>query len=374
MFSEDLIEAGGIAPEEGDVIIEGAAGEGVGLAVVAGAELGVKGLAVGTDAIVEEANPIAVGDPLALGLAGGGSALVAGFGGEEAPSAEGAVIEAQEQKQGEGEHWLFITQRLGGRNTGGGAGGIEGGEEGDEEGEAYNPKRIEGIGQKGDVGDGVDLFGELDPAVVIGEVAEAEAEDEAGGGTNGADEEALEHEDEADLAGAGAHGEEDGDVALFFHDHHDEGDEDVEGGDELDEADGDEADNTFHAEGAEELAVLVHPVGGEELVAEQALGRVGERFGGVEVGDADFDGIDDIAGGHDALELGEGEEGEVGIDVVEAGFDRASDAEAVVAGARAEGGEFPEGVDDLDVIAGAEAEGLGHFVAEENPGGILGRF
>ena len=62
--------------------------------------------------------------------------------------------------------------------------------------------------------------------------------------------------------GRDAEAHEDGDVARLLHDHHGEGDEDVERGDADDEGEDDEGDDLFEAEGAEELAVLLHPVGG----------------------------------------------------------------------------------------------------------------
>jgi len=40
---------------------------------------------------------------------------------------------------------------------------------------------------------------------------------------------------------------------VFFHDHHDEGDEDVQRGDEDDHADGDVGDEALHVEAVEEL-------------------------------------------------------------------------------------------------------------------------
>lgn len=127
--------------------------------------------------------------------------------------------------------WSLVTEGLGGEDLGGLPGWIESGQEADEEGAAGDPKGVDGAGFEGDVAEGVDFGVEGDPAVVFGEVAEAVAESEAEGGADAADEEALEDEDAADLIPAGAHGDEDRDVPIFLHDHHDEADEDVEGSD-----------------------------------------------------------------------------------------------------------------------------------------------
>ena len=51
------------------------------------------------------------------------------------------------------------------------------------------------------------------------------------------DDQPLEHEHAHDDFRAGAHRGEDGDVALFFEHHHDQGGHDVQGGDEHDQAD-----------------------------------------------------------------------------------------------------------------------------------------
>ena len=77
----------------------------------------------------------------------------------------------------------------------------------------------------------------------------------------------------ADLLGRDAEAHHDGDVAGLFHDHHREGDEDVECGDDDDQGEDDEGDDLLELEGAEEFAVLLHPVGGLEAgAADQTAG------------------------------------------------------------------------------------------------------
>jgi len=99
-----------------------------------------------------------------------------------------------------------------------------------------------------DVVDGIDFGGERDEVVVASGVGDGVAENEADDGADDSDEDALGDEDAADLFFLGAQRHEDGDVFGLFHDHHDQRDEDVEGGDEDDQADGDEGDYAFEAE------------------------------------------------------------------------------------------------------------------------------
>ena len=77
-----------------------------------------------------------------------------------------------------------------------------------------------------------------------------------------ADEESLEQEYAAHLFRIDAEAHQHGDVAGLLHHHHGECDEDVERGDDDDERDDDEGDDLFEAQGAEEFAILLFPVGG----------------------------------------------------------------------------------------------------------------
>ena len=82
-----------------------------------------------------------------------------------------------------------------------------------------------------------------------------------------ADQHSLRNKEVAHLRPARAHRHEHGNVFGLLHHHHDEGDEDVQGGDEDDQADGDEGDEALQAQGVEQRLVLLELVGGHEAFA-----------------------------------------------------------------------------------------------------------
>jgi hypothetical protein len=131
--------------------------------------------------------------------------------------------------------------------------------------------------------------------VVASGVGDGVAEQQADGGADHADQHALRDEDVAHLRFARAHRHEDGDVFGFFHDHHDEGNQDVQRGDEDDEADGDEGDQAFEAQGVEEgLFCSIQLVVMKPLPA--ASSSWCETYVGfVDVVDLEFDDGDQIA-------------------------------------------------------------------------------
>src|SRR5512141_774179 len=116
--------------------------------------------------------------------------------------------------------------------------GIESRYERDKEGDRRDKQAVDESRGERDIIDGVDLGGEADDLVVTGEDAGGVAENQTENRADDSDEDSLEHKYAANLTGPGAHGDEDGDVFGFLHDHHDERDEDIEGGDEDDESDG----------------------------------------------------------------------------------------------------------------------------------------
>src|SRR5512146_2565392 len=136
-------------------------------------------------------------------------------------------------------------------NLGGGTRGIKRGNEGDEQGYEGDEDAVGEARRKGYVVDGIDLGGEREEVEVSEDEADGIADDETEDGADDSDEQALEHEDAADLGGLGAHGDEHGDVLGLLHHHHDERDEDVEGGDEDDQADSNKGYDPFQAEGVE---------------------------------------------------------------------------------------------------------------------------
>jgi len=199
------------------------------------------------------------------------------------------------------------------------------------------------------------------------------ADDEADDGADESDENALGDEDASNLFSLGAEGHEDGDVFSLLHDHHDERDEDVEGGDEDDEADGNEGDEAFETEGAEQRLVLLHPVGGHEAVA---LGNtVGGLFellrdfsGAVDVVEFELEDGDNVAESEELLSVGEADEGPRGIVVVEAGVEDSGDAESNVFRDHAEGSEFSLGRGDENDGADRGSDFVGHVVTEDDGG------
>jgi len=200
---------------------------------------------------------------------------------------------------------------------------------------------------------------------------DAVAEGESDEGAEDTNEHALGDEDAANLTALDTHGHEDSDVAGFFHDHHGERDEDVEGGDEDDQSDGNEGDEALEAEGVEQRLVLLHPVGGHEAAAGSGLiGGFFERIRDlgceVDVVELELDDGDDVAEAEEGLGLVEADEGPGRIVIVETGVEDADDAEANVLGNHAEGSEFALGrSDEHDGVDGG-ADFLGEIAAEND--------
>ena len=191
------------------------------------------------------------------------------------------------------------------------------------------------------------------------------ANEQADGGADEADEEALQQEDAADLAGLDAEAHQHGDVAGLLHHHHGERDEDVERGDDDDERDDDEGDNLFELEGAEELAVQLHPVGGHEAASGGLLDFAANLRGAVEIVDFETDYREQVRLAEEPLGIAEAQKGSGGIVLIEARMEDARDAEALVFGREAEGRQFALRAGDEDAIADLRADLLSEVFAED---------
>src|ERR1700691_1441980 len=150
----------------------------------------------------------------------------------------------------------------------------------------------------------------MNKAVMGAGPGEGVAEHESDGGADETDEKALKQEDAANLAGLDPHGHEDGNVFGLFHHHHGKGDEDIEGGDAHDETNDDEGDVLLEFQGAEEFAVLLHPVGGGEAGAGGLLDLVADDVGAVKIVDAEGNDGDDVGLAEQGLSIGEPDETE----------------------------------------------------------------
>lgn len=175
-------------------------------------------------------------------------------------------------------------------------------------------------------------------------------------------------EDGADGEFSGAERAEDANVFSFLEDDHDQRADDIEGGDDADEEEDDEHDALFHLDGAEEGGVLVHPGFDGIAGAEGILEAVADEGGVFNVIEADFEGVDARAEGVELLTSFEGDEAEVGIIVVVAGVEVASDGEFFVHGDEggAAGGADTGGSGELNFVAEAEAHLFGDLIADDN--------
>ena len=77
--------------------------------------------------------------------------------------------------------------------------GDKSGTSADQEGGGGNPKRVEGIGMKWDVGNGVNFGVERDQAIGSGDPSDGITDDQADESADGADGEPLQEENAADL-------------------------------------------------------------------------------------------------------------------------------------------------------------------------------
>ena len=195
-----------------------------------------------------------------------------------------------------------------------------------------------------------------------GEVAEHEAE----GGADEADEEALQQEDAAHLAGLDAEAHHDGDVAGLLHDHHGEGDEDVERGDENNERDDDEGDDLLLFERREELAVLLYPIICHVAFAGGLLDLLADFRRAVQIVDFEADDGEQVGFAEEALGVGEAEKAHLRVVLIKAGVEGAGEAEADDAGHHADRGHLALGADEHDGVAHGCADGFGQVLAEDD--------
>ncbi len=210
---------------------------------------------------------------------------------------------------------------------------------GDEAGkhcQGSDPDAIGPVALKGQVADGVDLLVELDPVIVIEQYRNRVTDHEADARAETADEQALQNEDALNLLASGSHGHENGDIAVLFHNEHDQDHQNIQCGNDLDQADGDNADNFFEFEGVQQRMVLIHPGGGDELWTDSIFGRAGDRGCFEDIVETKFDDIDDVVQVEHLLGGGERGEGPSGIEVAEARFEDAGHAESEETGNGAE--------------------------------------
>src|SRR5580692_9134209 len=170
----------------------------------------------------------------------------------------------------------------------------------------------------------------MDEPVMAAQPGKGVAENQANGGSDDADEQAFQQKDAADLARLYAHRHENGDVLRLLHHHHGECDQDVQGGHANDEADDDEGDDLLLFEGAEQLAILLHPVGGGVARASGLLDLVANDVGVVKVIDAEGNNGDDVRLAKERLGVREADESETVVILIEAGVKNAGNLEALV--------------------------------------------
>ncbi len=91
-----------------------------------------------------------------------------------------------------------------------------------------------------------------------------------------------------------------------------------------------------------------------------------DLLGAVEVVDAEAEDGDEVGLGEEVLGVGEAHEGVAGVVLVEAGGEDADDAESLVSGDEAEGGEVALRAGDENGVADAGAEGFGEVFADDD--------
>lgn len=193
-------------------------------------------------------------------------------------------------------------------------------------------------------------------------VAQNKAKRRAQGGYK----QALQHEDASHLRCRNSEAHHDGDVASLLHDHHGESNQNIERGDHNDQCEDDEGDDLLQLEGAEELAVLLHPVGRLKAGARGRFDFVANLLGAVEVVDAEAEDADEIGFGEESLRVGEAHEGVGGIVLVKPGGEDADDSETLVAREKTEGGKVALGAGDEDRVGESGTEVEGEFSAYDD--------
>jgi hypothetical protein len=248
-----------------------------------------------------------------------------------------------------------------------GAGGIKRGQQRNREGNGRYENSVAEARGEGERIQRVNLGVEMD-VVMAAEPGEQISEDEAGGGSDNADEETLEDEDAADLFLLNSHGHEDGDVFGFFHDHHGERGEDVERGDQDNESENDEGDELFKTQRAKELAVLLHPCCCHEAGAGVLFELGSDGCSVVEIVQAEGNDGDDVGLAEEPLGIGQAHECPGAVVFIEAGLEDAGNLKALIFRKHAEGCELALWAGDHDDGADTGIKGVSEIFAEEDGG------
>ena len=211
---------------------------------------------------------------------------------------------------------------------------------------------------------GVPGGGEQHPLDPLDVHRDQDAQPQAAQGPDHADQRPVDEEHPHDGAGRRAHGAQDGDVARLVAHQQDQPRDDVQGRHHDDQAEDQEHDVPLHLQRPEEGSVALAPVGEEH----RALGRhleVGphraHRLGIVEV---DLDQADIGVPVEEGLGLGERHEHEGRVELGHADLEDRLDGVALGARRRAERRRGPLGGQQVDLVAGLDAEGFGQAPAD----------
>ena len=155
------------------------------------------------------------------------------------------------------------------------------------------------------------------------------------------------------------------DSGGFISDGHGKHDENIEAGDESDQADKNGGDQFFEAKRAKEGAIFFHPRGGDETLASGVFKDRREFASFFWLGEANLENVDDVTGAGERLRRGKRDEAPVFVVVVEAGIENAGDAKTAGTGHEAEGRQAALRAGQGDVIAGTQFPVIGELLANE---------
>src|SRR6202043_3995995 len=181
--------------------------------------------------------------------------------------------------------------------------------------------------------------------IMSSRIGDGITENQADGGADHANEDALGNEKVAHLGAASAHRHEYGNVFRLFHDHHNERDQDIQGGDENDESYSDESDKALQFEGVEQGLVLLLPVRGHETLAGGFFEFPRDRGGLVNVVHLEFEYGNQVSEAEQLLRIREANEGPTGVVIEEAGVENPYHVETIVFGDSPEGSQLALGTD-----------------------------
>ena len=153
---------------------------------------------------------------------------------------------------------------------------------------------------------------------------------------------------------------------MLFHDHHNQGTDNVERRHQNNQHKNDEHQHLFLRQSGKQVAIHLHPVTGPEGWPEQGVNRLGHLVNTIDVVDLDLNAMHRVPQFEEVLGLAQRHQGELGVILVHAGVEHASDRKTTHIGQNARWGEHTQGRRHHDLLAGVDEQMARQFFPEHD--------